>query len=225
VHLTLREQDRLLIHLAADVARRRQHRGLKLNYPEAVAILTAEVLEAARDGRTVAEIMSLGASILRPEDLMDGVAGMILEVQVEATFPDGTKLVTLHDPVKRNPEDKTAKTGEYLFAEGEILLNAGRPTVSLVVGNTGDRPIQIGSHFHFFEVNRALEFDREAAYGMRLDIPSGMAVRFEPGDTKEVHLVALAGTREVFGHRGLVNGNLDSAKAGDVANDRKAEQR
>ena len=89
----------LLIHVAADVARRRMARGLKLNYPEAVAILTAEVLEAARDGKTVAEIMSLGTTVLHAAQLMDGVAGMIHEVQVEATFPDGTKLVTLHDPI------------------------------------------------------------------------------------------------------------------------------
>jgi urease subunit gamma len=99
VHLTQREQEMLLIHVAADVARRRQARGLKLNYPEAVAILTAEVLEAARDGKTVAEIMSFGTTILQASQLMDGVAGMIQEVQVEATFPDGTKLVTLHDPI------------------------------------------------------------------------------------------------------------------------------
>jgi urease subunit gamma len=99
VHLTQREQEMLLIHVAADVARRRQARGLKLNYPEAVAILTAEVLEAARDGKTVAEIMSFGTTILQASQLMDGVAGMIHEIQVEAMFPDGTKLVTLHDPI------------------------------------------------------------------------------------------------------------------------------
>lgn len=100
MHLTPREQERLLIHVAADVARKRQARGLKLNYPEAVAILTAEILEAARDGKTVAEIMSFGTTILSKTDVMDGIAGMIHEVQVEATFPDGTKLVTLHDPVQ-----------------------------------------------------------------------------------------------------------------------------
>jgi urease subunit gamma/beta len=208
VHLTLREQERLLIHVAADVARRRRRRGLKLNYPEAVAILTAEILEAARDGKSVAEIMSLGAGILRAEDLMDGIAGMIHEVQVEATFPDGTKLVTLHDPIISHAKEEP-KVGEYILAADEITINAGRSTAQIIVSNTGDRPIQVGSHFHFFEVNRALEFHREAAYGMRLDIPSGMAVRFEPGDTKEVHLVALGGTREVFGHRGLVNGKLE----------------
>lgn len=100
MHLTPREQERLLIHVAADVARKRKARGLKLNYPEAVAILTAEVLEAARDGKTVAEIMSYGTTILTTADVMEGVSGMIDEVQVEATFPDGTKLVTLHDPIQ-----------------------------------------------------------------------------------------------------------------------------
>jgi urease subunit gamma len=100
MHLTQREQERLLIFVAAEVARRRKGRGLKLNYPEAVAILTAEILEAARDGKSVAEIMTFGATILRREDTMEGVADMIHEVQVEATFPDGTKLVTVHDPIQ-----------------------------------------------------------------------------------------------------------------------------
>lgn len=100
MHLTPREQEKLLIVVAADLARRRQARGLKLNYPEAVAIITAELLEAARDGKSVAEIMSYGTTILTVDDVMDGVAGMIHEVQVEATFPDGTKLVTVHDPIR-----------------------------------------------------------------------------------------------------------------------------
>jgi urease subunit gamma len=100
LHLTQREQEKLLIVVAADLARRRQARGLKLNYPEALAILSAEIMEAARDGRSVAEIMAFGGTILKRQDLMDGVAEMIHEVQVEATFPDGTKLVTIHDPVR-----------------------------------------------------------------------------------------------------------------------------
>ena len=100
MHLTPREQEKLLISVAADLARRRQARGLKLNYPEAVAILTAEVMEAARDGKNVAQIMSFGTKILTREQVMEGVAEMIHEVQVEATFLDGTKLVTLHDPIK-----------------------------------------------------------------------------------------------------------------------------
>jgi urease subunit gamma len=100
VHLTPREQEKLLVYVAADLARKRRQRGLKLNYPEAVAILTAEILEAARDGKSVAEIMTFGTTILTHEDVMDGIAEMIHEVQVEATFPDGTKLVTVHDPIQ-----------------------------------------------------------------------------------------------------------------------------
>jgi len=100
--------------------------------------------------------------------------------------------------------------GEYILSDGDIELNAQRRTARVVVRNAGDRPIQVGSHYHFFEVNRALNFDRKAAYGMRLDIPAGTAIRFEPGDEKEVNLVALAGARRVYGHNGLVNGNLAS---------------
>ncbi|MEB3181852.1 MAG: urease subunit beta [Nostocaceae cyanobacterium] len=100
--------------------------------------------------------------------------------------------------------------GEYIVQEGEIELNVGRPTVRLTVANTGDRPIQIGSHFHFFEVNNALQFDREQARGMRLDIPAGTAVRFEPGDEKDIVLVPLVGSRQVYGFNALINGQLDT---------------
>ena len=100
MHLTPREQEKLLIFVAAELARKRQARGLKLNHPEAIAVISAEILEAARDGKTVTEIMSLGATILKLKDVMDGVAEMIHDVQVEATFPDGTKLVTVHDPIR-----------------------------------------------------------------------------------------------------------------------------
>ncbi len=98
--------------------------------------------------------------------------------------------------------------GEYLLADGQIVLNEGRAAIELVVRNTGDRPIQVGSHYHFYEVNPALDFDRKAAYGTRLDIPAGMAVRFEPGESKLVRVVSLAGNRIVWGHRGEVNGKL-----------------
>ena len=100
--------------------------------------------------------------------------------------------------------------GEYLLEDQDIEINAGRATAAIEVTNRGDRPVQVGSHCHFFEVNRALDFDRAPAYGMRLNIAAGTAVRFEPGDTKRVELVALAGTREVFGINGLVNGPLQS---------------
>ena len=100
--------------------------------------------------------------------------------------------------------------GEYFLAGGDIELNRGRAVARVVVRNTGDRPIQVGSHYHFFEVNKALEFDRSAAYGMRLDIAAGTAIRFEPGEEKEVPLVALGGARAVYGHNGLVNGPLNA---------------
>ena len=103
--------------------------------------------------------------------------------------------------------------GEYLLQDQDIEINAGRATAAVDVTNRGDRPVQVGSHCHFFEVNRALDFDRARAYGMRLNIAAGTAVRFEPGDTKRVELVALAGTREVIGINGLVNGPLDHPRS------------
>ncbi len=206
MNLSPREKDKLLVSMAAMVARRRLERGVKLNHPEAVALITDVVVEGARDGKTVAELMSLGAEILTPDQVMPGVAEMIYEIQVEATFPDGTKLVTVHEPIRAAGQHVIP--GEVLMEEGEITLLADRDILSLVVANTGDRPIQVGSHYHFAETNPALHFDREAARGMRLAIPSGTAVRFEPGQTREVTLVAFAGRREVYGFRQEVMGKL-----------------
>jgi urease beta subunit len=107
--------------------------------------------------------------------------------------------------------------GEYILGQGDIQANVGRATARVSVANTADRPIQVGSHFHFFEVNRALRFDRNAAYGMRLAIPAGTAVRFEPGEEKEVNLVALGGLRIVYGMNGLVMGSLDAVGAKEAA--------
>jgi urease subunit gamma/beta len=206
MHLTAREQERLMIFVAADVARRRRARGVKLNYPEALAILTAEILEWARDGKTVAEIMTLGANVLASGDVMEGVAEMIHEVQVEATFPDGTKLVTVHDPVgKSGTESDLVNPGEYFLEAEPVIANANRRTTHVVVKHTGDRPVQVGSHYHFFEVNDALDFERTAARGMRLNIPAGTSVRFEPGEEKEVELVEYAGEQIVLGHKGRGN--------------------
>lgn len=206
MHLTQREQEQLLIVVAAQLARQRRERGLQLNYPEAMAILTAEIMEGARDGRSVPELMAFGKHILTADDVLPGVAELIDEVQVEATFPDGTKLVTVHQPI---PHSAAFIPGEVFTEPGEIEANAGRATITIAVANTGDRPVQIGSHFHFFEVNRALRFDREASYGMRLNIPAGTAVRFEPGEERTVELVAFAGARVVSGFNGLINGKLD----------------
>ncbi|MGH2615472.1 MAG: urease subunit gamma [Thermomicrobiales bacterium] len=206
MHLTPREQDKLLVYLASQLARARQARGLKLNYPEAIAILSAEIVEGARDGRTVAELMAYGKQILTEEDVMPGVAEMIPDIQVEATFPDGTKLVTVHQPI---PSSGAGAPGAVIASEEPIVANVGRDTIEVLAENTGDRPIQIGSHAHFFEVNQALRFDRRAAWGKHLAIPSGTAVRFEPGQERTVWLVTLGGAREVHGLRGLANGKTD----------------
>ncbi|MBC8132699.1 MAG: urease subunit gamma [Deltaproteobacteria bacterium] len=204
--LTPREKDKLLLFTAALVAERRKARGLKLNYPEAVAYISGAILEGARDGRSVAELMSAGTQLLSADDVMEGVAELITEVQVEATFPDGTKLVTVHQPIVSK---KTLGIGAIETAPGSIKLNEGRATLRIEVANTGDRPIQVGSHYHFFETNSALKFDRAPTRGFRLDIAAGTAVRFEPGQTRTVDLVAYAGDRVVQGFRGEVMGRLD----------------
>ncbi|HEV2556878.1 MAG TPA: urease subunit gamma [Bosea sp. (in: a-proteobacteria)] len=206
MNLTPREKDKLLVAMAAMVARRRLERGVKLNYPEAVALITDFVVEGARDGRSVADLMQAGAHVVRADQVMDGIAALIHDVQIEATFPDGTKLVTVHEPI-RGASD-AMKPGEVTTLPGDLVMNEGRESLSLTVSNTGNRPIQIGSHYHFFEANPALSFERDKARGFRLDIPAGTAVRFEPGQTREVRLVALAGKREVYGFRQEVMGKL-----------------
>jgi urease subunit gamma/beta len=206
MNLSPREKDKLLIAMAANVARRRLERGVKLNHPEAIALITDFVVEGARDGRSVADLMEAGAHVITADQVMDGIAEMIHDVQVEATFPDGTKLVTVHNPIRG--ASGAVIPGEVTTLDGDIVMNEGRKTVALAVANTGDRPIQVGSHYHFAETNPALSFDRARARGMRLDIPAGTAVRFEPGQTREVRLVALAGNREVYGFRQDVMGKL-----------------
>ncbi|WP_020179171.1 urease subunit gamma [Methylopila sp. M107] len=206
MNLTPREKDKLLIAMAAIVARNRLARGVKLNHPESIALITDFVVEGARDGRSVAELMEAGAHVLTSDQVMDGIPEMIHDIQVEATFPDGTKLVTVHHPIRGPASELSA--GEVITAAGEIELNAGAETVTVTVANTGDRPIQVGSHYHFFETNPALDFDRAATRGMRLDIASGTAVRFEPGQTRTVTLVPLSGARTVYGFRQDVMGAL-----------------
>jgi urease subunit gamma/beta len=207
MHLSPKETERLLLFTAAELARKRRARGLKLNYPEARALIADEILEGARDGRSVAELMELGANVLTTDDVQPGVATLVGMLQVEGVFPDGQKLVTVHEPIRPGQEPVAGpEPGELVTADGEIELSPGRETARLVVSNTGDRPVQVGSHFHFFEVNRALDFERESAFGMHLDIPSGTAVRFEPGDTQEVDLVAFGGERVVQGLNLLTSG-------------------
>ena len=232
MHLTPRELDKLVLHQAGFLAQKRLARGLRLNYVESMALIAAQLLEFIRDGRTVAELMDLGRRFLGRSNVLDGVADMLVEVQVEGTFPDGTKLVTVHNPIATEQGDLSlalygtflpvpadnarritprvvateAAPGAVAAADGEIVLNEGRAGLELAVANRGDRPIQVGSHYHFGETNRALEFDRGAAHGMRLDIPAGTAVRFEPGETKTVKLVPIAGARVVRGGNAWASG-------------------
>lgn len=197
-----------MVHVAAEVARSRRERGHRLNHPEAVAVLTAWVFEAARDGRSVAETMSAGREVLSADDVMDGVGHLIEELQVEATFPDGTKLVTLHHPIQSGSGTGGGSVvpGEVLVASEPIALFEGRELTQLDVVNDGDRPVQVGSHFHFAEANEALTFDRGVATGRRLAVPAGTSVRFEPGVSMTVQLVDLAGGQVAAGFRGLYGG-------------------
>ena len=241
MHLTPRENDKLILHQAGFLAQKRLARGLRLNYPESAALIATQLLEFIRDGRSVAELMDLGRRLLGREDVLDGVPDLLDEVQVEGTFPDGTKLVTVHRPIAAARGDMTlalygsflpgpaarigeptgilaAPAGSIEVRDGAITLNEGRETVQLTVVNRGDRPIQVGSHYHFIESNRALEFDRAAAYGMRLDIPAGTAARFEPGETRSVVLVAIAGQRVIQGGSGLAQGRVsDEGRAAALA--------
>ncbi len=237
MHLNPRELDKLILHQAGCLAQKRLARGLRLNHPEAVALIATQLLEFVRDGKSVAELMNLGRQLLGRNQVMSGVPAMITEVQVEGTFPDGTKLITVHHPIAsadgnlvlalhgsflpvpdaslfQSAEESDLEPGACIAMEGEVELNAGRSAISLPVTNLGDRPIQVGSHYHFIEVNASLEFDRLASYGKRLDIPAGTAVRFEPGETKTVQLVDIAGRRVIRGGNNLASGPVsDEGKA------------
>jgi urease subunit gamma/beta len=207
--LTPTEMERLVIFTAAELARKRRARGVKLNHPEAVAFIADEILEGARDGRSVADLISFGATLLTTDDVLPGVMDLMPMIQVEATFPDGTKLVTVHDPIRpgTRPYKMERTPGELIVPDEEVEINAGRREVMLKVLNTGDRPVQVGSHYHFFETNPALEFDRSAAFGMRLAVPAGTAVRFEPGESNDVTLCEFGGSGELGGLNSLTDGS------------------
>lgn len=233
MHLSPREIDKLLLHNAGFLAQKRLARGVRLNHPEAVALIATQLLEFIRDGRSVAELMNLGRQFLGRNQVLPGVPEMIYDVQVEGTFPDGSKLVTVHHPIAGEDGNlELALHGSFLpvpdlsafatvneesipgsteIADGEIELNAGRKTTELKVTNLGDRPIQVGSHYHFIETNASLKFDRSAAYGYRLDIPAGTAVRFEPGESKTVRLVEISGKKVIRGGNNLAGGRVSVA--------------
>ncbi|MFN3003434.1 urease subunit beta [Mycolicibacterium wolinskyi] len=208
MHLTPKEEDRLLLFLAAELARKRRAKGLRLTYAEARAVIADEVMEAARAGASVSEAAAIGAAVLTDDDILPGVATLVGTVQVEGFFEDGQKLVTIHDPIRPGTQDLPAEPepGEVIVADGDIELNTGRDVTEVSVVNTGDRPVQVGSHFHFFEVNRALRFDRARAFGMHLDIASGTAVRFEPGEERVVTLTQFGGAREISGLNDMATG-------------------
>jgi urease subunit gamma/beta len=246
MHLTPQELDKLILHQAGFLAQKRLARGLLLNVPEAIALISMQILEQIREGKTVAELMDWGRKLLGYADVMEGVPEMVSEVQIEGTFPDGSKLVTVHHPIvgdfgdlslalygsflpipNREIKDRlytnTRIPGEIFVKPGELLINEGRETKTLEVCNRGDRPIQVGSHYPFFESNRALSFNRGQSYGMRLNIPAGTAVRFEPGETKTVTLVSIGGNRILSGGNALAEGPLSEhnrAKALANANER-----
>jgi len=240
MHLTPRELEKLTLHNAGFVAQKRLARGVRLNPPEAVALIATVVMEWIRDGKRVAECMDRGRTLLGRRQVMPGVPEMIHDVQVEGTFPDGSKLVTVHHPVAAEDGDlalalygsflpvpelavfgaegERLEPGEVEAAPGTVELNAGRKTATVSVTNLGDRPVQVGSHYPFIEVNAALRFDRAAACGRRLDIPAGTAVRFEPGETRDITLVDVAGDRVVIGGNALTDGALnDENKARALA--------
>ncbi|MFD7535916.1 urease subunit gamma [Streptomyces sp. NPDC059819] len=212
MRLTPTERDRLLLFGAAELARARRARGLRLNVPEATALIADTVCEAARDGRRLAEAIEAARSVLGPDDVLPGVSDVVTEVHVEAVFDDGSRLAVVSDPI-----GGTAGRS----APGALLPGAGYPeadpVVRLTVTNTATVPVSVASHFHFFEANPRLDFDRAAAYGMRLCVPAGSSVRFGPGESEEVGLVPIGGDRVAIGFAGLVDGPLDAPGAKDEA--------
>lgn len=215
MRLTPTEQDRLLIFTAAELARSRRARGLRLNVPEATALIADTVCEAARDGARLMAAAAAGASVLGIDDVLPGVADIVREVKVEAVFDDGTRMVVVRDPFG-------AASGAGDGAPGAVITVAQTSVepvglIRIPVINTGEVPVSITSHFHFFEINARLQFDRRAAYGMRLAIPAGSSLRFDAGATVEAPLVPIGGGRVAIGFAGLVDGPLDAPGALDAA--------
>lgn len=227
-----REIEKLGLHQAGYLAQKRLARGIRLNYTEAVALIATQILEFVRDGdKSVAELMELGRQLLGRRQVLPAVVHLLYTVQVEGTFHDGTKLITVHEPISRENGDLELALhgsflpvpsldkfpeapdevipGDIIYGDGSIIINHGRKAVVLKVVNTGDRPVQVGSHYHFIEVNPLLVFDRRRALGMRLNIPAGTAVRFEPGERKSVVLVNIGGNKVIRGGNGIVDGLVD----------------
>ncbi|KOS18994.1 Urease [Escovopsis weberi] len=244
MHLVPKEIDKLVISQVGFQAQKRLARGVKLNHAEATALIANNLQELIRDGKhNVADLMFLGAHMLGRRHVLPSVCTTLREIQVEGTFPSGTYLVTVHNPIQTEngdirralyssflpiPDDSlfpitpaeeyhpVKQPGAVIAVRERIALNKGRKRVGLQVTNKGDRPVQVGSHYHFIETNPELEFDRARAYGYRLDIPAGTSVRFEPGDTKPVTLVEIGGKRVIRGGNNLASGSVDPLKVTDI---------
>lgn len=181
------EEDRLRVFTAAQLARATLERGLPLNAPEAIALVCDEIHMAARAGAGYDQALEAGRSALRPDQVIDGVSGIVREIRVEALFDEGTRLIVIRDPFGIPPPDAP---GAIDFGEGEVELVPDRERRTMTVTNDGDHAIRISSHFPFWQTNPSLRFDRDAAEGFRLDLPAGDSIRWAPGETKEVSLVA-----------------------------------
>jgi urease subunit gamma/beta len=210
MRLTPREVERLLLFQAAELARRRRGRGLRLNQAEATALIADEVCEAARDGLAYAAVTARGYGVLRRDDVLDGVAALVPRIEVEALFADGSRLIVLHDPIgSAEPPPALPPEPPLVWLEGALGPFAAR--------NTAEVPIGLTSHVHLFEVNRRLELNRGAVYGLRLALAAGEKIVIEPGAPVELRAVPIAGLRRVRGHGGLVDGALDEPGARERA--------
>jgi len=207
MYLTHQEKEKMLLLFAAIIAKNRKEKGLQLSYPEAVAYLSGHIIEGAREGKTVQKLIEECNQLLTSEDVMQGVPELLEQLQVEAMFVDGTKLVSLNDPIQRTATSHLIP-GEYAYATDDISLSEGRKRIRLQVINTADRPVQVGSHFHFYEANPALSFDREQTKGYHLDIASGLSVRFMPGVEETIDLVEYGGDKIIHGFTGKINGSI-----------------
>ncbi|XUL91297.1 urease subunit gamma [Streptomyces galilaeus] len=213
MRLTPTERDRLLLFSAAELARARKARGLRLNVPEATALIADTVCEAARDGRRLADAIERARSVLGPDDVLPGVADVVTEVHVEAVFDDGSRLAIVSDPIGGGALADHAP-GALLPGPAHAEPEA---VVRVTVTNTATVPVSVTSHFHFFEANPRLDFPRAEAYGMRLAVPAGSSVRFGPGESAEVGLLPIGGERIAIGFAGLVDGPLDAPGAKEEA--------
>jgi urease subunit gamma/beta len=205
MQLQPREIDRLLLYQAAELARSRRARGLLLNAPEAIAIISDTACEAARDGATHAEAAAAAHAALSAADVLPGVPSLVGHIEVEALFTDGSRLLLILEPL-----GPAAVDGPGAVQTAQVQATTVAGMVELEVTSAAVVPIAVTSHWHFFEANRLLDFDRAAAWGMRLAIPTGSTIRWGPGETQRVQLRPFAGKRIAYGFSGLVNGPLDA---------------